>query len=114
MSDEPIDPGRVLKTVVDSFWSAADLPFKLVSVGLITVYRYTFSAFVGRSCRHLPTCSEFTSGAIWKFGFWPGGWMGAARLWRCRPGGTHGYDPVPDILPTAARWYMPWTYGRWR
>jgi putative component of membrane protein insertase Oxa1/YidC/SpoIIIJ protein YidD len=24
-----------------------------------------------------------------------GVWMGAARILRCRPGGTHGYDPVP-------------------
>ncbi len=114
MSDEPLDPGRVLKTVSDSFWSAVDLPFKLAAVGLITVYRYSFSAFAGRSCRHLPTCSEFTADAIWRFGFWPGGWMGAARLWRCRPGGTHGYDPVPDTIPEAADWYRPWRYGRWR
>jgi len=21
--------------------------------------------------------------------------MGAGRIFRCRPGGTHGYDPVP-------------------
>jgi putative membrane protein insertion efficiency factor len=92
---------------------AADLPFKLVAVFLITVYRYTLSAVAGRQCRHLPTCSEFTLTAIWRHGFWPGGWMGLARLWRCRPGGTHGFDPVPDTLPGGARWYLPWRYGRW-
>ena len=72
---------------------------KLVAVTLIQIYRYTLSAFVGRTCRHAPTCSEYTRDAIWQHGFWPGGWMGLARVVRCRPGGTHGYDPVPGADP---------------
>lgn len=95
-------------------WSLIDLPFKFLAIFLITIYRYTFSAFAGRTCRHLPTCSEFTGEAIWRFGFWPGGWMGLARFSRCRPGGTDGYDPVPENLPEQAHWYSPWRYGRWR
>jgi putative membrane protein insertion efficiency factor len=114
VTEESFEPGRLARTVWDSFWSAVDLPFKLVSVGLIIGYRYSFSAFVGRHCRHLPTCSEFTQEAILKHGFWPGGWMGAARIWRCRPGGTHGYDPVPHQLPANAAWWKPWSYGHWR
>jgi putative membrane protein insertion efficiency factor len=93
---------------------AIDLPFKLAAILLITVYRYTLSAFAGRTCRHLPTCSEYTRDAIWKFGFWPGGWMGLSRFVRCRPGGTHGYDPVPEAVPAEAKWYLPWSYGRWK
>lgn len=96
------------------FGVVLDLPFKLVAITLITTYRYTFSAFAGRTCRHLPSCSEFTAEAIWRFGFWPGGWMGLARFSRCRPGGTHGYDPVPASLPQGAVWFRPWGYGRWR
>lgn len=95
-------------------WRVVDLPFKIFAVLLITTYRYTFSFFAGRTCRHLPTCSEYTSTAIWNFGFWPGGWMGLARFVRCRPGGSHGYDPVPAQIPDNARWYAPWTYGRWK
>ena len=91
-----------------------DLPFRAAAIGLIVVYRYTLSAFVGRSCRHLPTCSEYTQEAISRFGFWPGGWMGLARFVRCRPGGTHGYDPVPAGPPAMGHWYLPWRYGRWR
>ena len=114
MTEDSFEPGRLVKTVWDSFWSAVDLPFKLAAVGLIVAYRYSFSAFAGRHCRHLPSCSEFTQHAIWRHGFWPGGWMGAARIWRCRPHGTHGYDPVPEALPAGGRWYLPWKYGRWR
>lgn len=103
-----------MKRVIALFWQAVDLPFKVVAVFLITLYRYTLSMFMGRSCRHLPTCSEYTRDAIWTFGFWPGGWMGLARFVRCRPGGTHGYDPVPEAVPVTARWYAPWGYGRWK
>jgi putative membrane protein insertion efficiency factor len=100
--------------IVPGFWRIVDFPFKVAAIFLITAYRYTLSAFVGRTCRHLPTCSEFTRDAIWTHGFWPGGWMGLARFTRCRPGGTHGYDPVPDRVPAGARWYRPWRYGRWK
>ena len=64
----------------------------------IRFYQLTFSAFVGRQCRHLPTCSDYTDEAIQRHGFWAGGWMGAARIARCRPFGTSGYDPVPQTI----------------
>lgn len=81
---------------------------------LIRVYQLTLSAFFGRTCRHLPTCSEYADQAIAAFGLWAGGWMAIGRLWRCRPLGSHGYDPVPDTLPADGRWYTPWRYARWR
>jgi putative membrane protein insertion efficiency factor len=85
----------------------------LVARGLILTYRYTLSSVAGRTCRHLPTCSEYMDMAIARFGLWRGGWMGLARLTRCRPGGTHGFDPVPERLPEGGYWYLPWRYGRW-
>ena len=100
--------------IIDWVWRIVDWPFKMVAVLLIQIYRYTLSAFVGRTCRHAPTCSEYTSDAIWRHGFWPGGWMGLARIVRCRPGGTHGYDAVPTTVPAQALWFAPWTYGSWK
>ncbi len=99
---------------MQKFLKILDWPFKIVAVFLINIYRYTLSSIAGRSCRHLPSCSEFTRDAIWKYGFWPGGWIGLARFVRCRPGGTHGYDPVPEDIDERARWYFPWKYGRWK
>ena len=75
-----------------------DIP-ALLARGLIRLYRYTLSSLVGRTCRHLPTCSEYAEIAIGRFGLWRGGWMALARFWRCRPFGTDGFDPVPEILP---------------
>lgn len=81
---------------------------------LIRAYQLTLSALVGRQCRYLPTCSDYASEAIGRFGLWPGLWMGLARLVRCSPLGGDGFDPVPEQLPESAGWYMPWRYGRWR
>jgi hypothetical protein len=90
--------------------SPAAWPF----IGLLRLYRYTLSMLIGRTCRHLPTCSEYMEDAMRAHGAWPGGWIGVARLCRCHPWGTSGFDPVPARLNPAARWYSPWRYGRWR
>lgn len=79
----------------------------------VYLYRYTISAFIGRTCRHLPTCSEYMIEAVNRHGIWPGGWMGFARICRCRPGGTSGLDFVCEALPADADWYRPWRYGLW-
>lgn len=86
----------------------------LAARGLIRLYQLSFSAFLGRHCRHLPSCSVYMDEAINRYGLWIGGWMGFARLCRCNPLGTSGLDFVPDELPPRAVWYMPWRYGRWR
>jgi putative membrane protein insertion efficiency factor len=81
---------------------------------LIFVYRVSLSAFAGRWCRHAPTCSEFADEAIARHGLWAGGWMSFARICRCRPGGTDGFDPPPLIPPAGASALTPWRYGKWR
>lgn len=78
----------------------------------IILYRYTFSAFAGRECRYLPTCSEYAEEAIGKNGAWKGLWLAMSRLARCNPWGPSGFDPVPDLSMEHHRW-RPWRYGRW-
>ncbi len=80
----------------------------------IRAYQLSLSAFIGRNCRHLPTCSAYMDEAITRHGLWAGGFMGLARLCRCHPWGTYGFDPVPQRLPAASSWRTPWRYGRWR
>jgi putative membrane protein insertion efficiency factor len=70
---------------------------KDILLGIIRVYQLTLSAFIGRRCRYLPTCSEYTSDAIRKHGAGRGTAMGFARICRCHPWGQSGFDPVPDV-----------------
>ncbi len=46
----------------------------------ILLYRYTLSGFIGRQCRHLPTCSEYALDAIDTNGAWRGFWLALARV----------------------------------
>ena len=63
--------------------------------GLIRGYQLVVSPILGPRCRHLPSCSEYTSEAIAVHGPVRGGWLGLRRILRCNPWGTSGYDPVP-------------------
>jgi uncharacterized protein len=87
---------------------------RLLGRGLVKLYRLTLSPWIGFHCRHLPTCSDYSDQALDRHGLWAGGWMTLARLLRCHPFGTAGLDFVPDALPSRARWFLPWRYGRWR
>jgi hypothetical protein len=107
----PATGGLLLKGNVMDF--LLSLPARAARA-LILLYRVTFSAFAGRSCRYAPTCSEYAGDAIAKHGLWAGGWMGFARVCRCRPGGGEGFDPVPETLPPGGGALTPWRYARWR
>ncbi|WP_084633149.1 membrane protein insertion efficiency factor YidD [Pleomorphomonas oryzae] len=88
-------------------------PGRLVGRALIRVYQVVLSPLMGRQCRHLPTCSSYTDEAISRFGLWAGGWMGLARILRCNPWGSSGFDPVPKTLAQGYRWWRPWIGARW-
>ncbi|MGH1350453.1 MAG: membrane protein insertion efficiency factor YidD [Methyloligellaceae bacterium] len=79
----------------------------------IYFYRYSFKAFMGWPCRHAPSCSAYGLEAIEKNGAWKGGWLTLSRLIRCRPGGTHGFDPVPDLTKVYHPPWFAWRYGIW-
>lgn len=89
-------------------------PGRLLGMAFIRLYQLTLSGFIGNSCRHLPTCSEYGYEAIARHGLWPGGWMTLFRVGRCGPGGTSGFDPVPERLDHRHNWFTPWRYFRLR
>lgn len=66
-----------------------------MAIFLITFYRAAISPILPASCRFVPTCSEYGIAAFQKYGFLKGFRLTAKRILRCRPGGPHGYDPVP-------------------
>ncbi|WP_174824529.1 membrane protein insertion efficiency factor YidD [Ciceribacter naphthalenivorans] len=85
-------------------------PDRLLGMALIRLYQLTLSSLIGSSCRHAPTCSEYGYEAIARHGLWSGGWLTLFRVGRCGPGGTWGYDPVPEKLEDRYRWWAPWRY----
>lgn len=87
-------------------------PGRILGTSLVRLYQLTLSGFVGNSCRHLPTCSEYAHEAIARHGLWAGGWMGLFRVLRCGPFGTHGIDRVPEVLAQRYVWFMPWRFWR--
>ena len=68
---------------------------KGIALGLIRLYQVTISQATSHSCRFVPTCSQYTSEAIEKYGLVRGVWLGAKRLARCHPFNCGGFDPVP-------------------
>lgn len=70
------------------------VPCKL-AVFLIMFYKAAISPLFPSSCRFVPTCSEYGLIAFKRYGFLKGFSLTAKRILRCRPGGPHGYDPVP-------------------
>ncbi|MBN1387131.1 MAG: membrane protein insertion efficiency factor YidD [Bacteroidales bacterium] len=76
-------------------------------------YRWFISPLTGPSCRHTPTCSKYAIDALKMHGPFRGFLLAANRFSRCRPGGTHGYDPVPRILVKKYRPWMKYT-GKWQ
>jgi len=67
-------------------------------------YRFFLSPWLGRSCRFLPTCSEYAMEAIERHGAFDGSLLAARRIARCHPLGGAGLDPVPSQGPAARLW----------
>ncbi|MBQ9963545.1 MAG: membrane protein insertion efficiency factor YidD [Clostridia bacterium] len=65
---------------------------------LVLGYRKFISPLFPSVCRFQPTCSAYALEAIERFGALKGTYLAARRIWRCRPGGGHGYDPVPETF----------------
>ncbi len=67
-----------------------------IAISPIKVYQIFISPFTPSSCRHIPTCSQYSIEALKKHGILKGFWLSGKRLSKCHPWGTHGYDPVPE------------------
>ena len=61
----------------------------------VRIYQWTISPLLPASCRHVPTCSQYTMEALRIHGVLRGTYLSVRRFIRCHPWGTHGYDPVP-------------------
>lgn len=65
-----------------------------VTLTLLRGYKLLVSPLLPSACRYSPTCSEYMSDAVAKYGAGKGVWLGVKRLLRCHPFHAGGYDPV--------------------
>ncbi len=63
-------------------------------VAPIALYRRLISPLLPRRCKYEPTCSEYASQALQRYGILQGLALTGWRLLRCNPWSHGGYDPV--------------------
>lgn len=69
-------------------------PVNRIFIGLIRLYRLTFSPILGNSCRFYPTCSHYAEEAFEVLPVWRALPKSIWRILRCNPYGSGGYDPI--------------------
>jgi len=67
---------------------------RLVVLQLLRAYKWAISPMFPPACRYVPTCSEYATEAVDRYGALRGGAMAFVRLLRCHPFAKGGYDPV--------------------
>lgn len=87
VGERPAGPGVLL-------W-AAGMPARALLLGLLFLYRSSFSSLMGQRCRFHPSCSAYAQEAIRVHGAAKGLLLGLWRILRCSPLTAGGLDPVP-------------------
>ncbi|WP_185850991.1 membrane protein insertion efficiency factor YidD [Blattabacterium cuenoti] len=68
--------------------------FNKLLLKIILLYQIGISPWIGKNCRYIPTCSEYTIQSLKKYNFYRASFMIIKRILRCHPFGKSGYDPV--------------------
>ena len=68
---------------------------RAVLLALLRAYQYVLRPLLGRSCRFMPSCSDYAIEAIERHGALRGTFLALRRIARCHPWHPGGYDPVP-------------------
>ena len=68
---------------------------KRVLLAMVWFYKKAISPYTRKSCRFVPTCSDYAVEALNKYGALKGFGLSAWRVIRCNPFCKGGYDPVP-------------------
>jgi len=62
---------------------------------IIRFYQLAISPYLPKTCRFVPSCSNYALSAIQRYGSVKGGYLALRRVLRCHPWGSSGFDPVP-------------------
>ena len=83
-----------MRYVRAALW-AFGTPVRVVLIGLIRLYQFTLSGWLGGQCRFYPSCSNYAAEAIALHGAVRGVALATWRLARCGPFTAGGVDHVP-------------------
>lgn len=64
---------------------------------LVAAYRTIGTTHLGGGCRFEPSCSAYALDALENHHIHKALWLITKRIFKCRPGGPCGYDPVPKL-----------------
>jgi uncharacterized protein len=78
---------------------------KIAALQLLRGYKWAISPLLPQACRYIPTCSEYATEAVERYGALRGSWMALRRILRCHPLAGSGYDPVPAATKTSLQQY---------
>ena len=81
-------------------------PFKLIILGLIYFYKFCISPFLPKTCRFLPTCSNYAIIAVKEHGIFRGLMLAIKRILKCNPKAKCGVDPVPPNIKGEIKWLI--------
>lgn len=84
-----------LKKLWIIFLIKLELIIKSFFLFLVAFYRSIGTTYLGGSCRFEPSCSQYAVECLHQHKFYAAIPLILSRVFRCRPGGSFGYDPVP-------------------
>lgn len=67
---------------------------KTFIIKVLKLYKKFISPLLPKSCKFVPTCSEYAVDAIIKYGIFKGLIKSIYRILRCNPFNKGGYDPA--------------------
>ena len=70
---------------------------KKILIFFINLYKKTISPVlknIGVECKYYPSCSDYMSQAVTKYGLLKGCCLGFKRILKCNPFSKGGYDPL--------------------
>lgn len=68
---------------------------KIIALCMIKFYQRYLSFMLGKNCKHIPTCSQYTYQAISRYGILKGTWLGIKRILTCNIFFAPRVDEVP-------------------
>ncbi|MGN0038331.1 MAG: membrane protein insertion efficiency factor YidD [Coriobacteriales bacterium] len=77
------------------FFNALARAPKRAVISFIRFYQKAVSPLFPRTCRFVPSCSQYAIIAVQRYGLAKGGLLAVKRLLKCGPWHPGGYDPVP-------------------